>query len=37
MYYGNDFDRFVNEALQFHPGGKITLIEMHKLQYLAAL
>ena len=37
MYFGNDFDRFLHEALQFHPGGKISLIDMNKLRYLAAV
>ncbi len=37
MYFGNDFDRFLRDALQFHPGGKISLIDMNKLRYLAAV
>ena len=37
MWYQNDFDRFLREALIFHAGGKITLLEMHKIRYIAAL
>jgi hypothetical protein len=37
MYFGNDFDRFIRDALIFHSGGKISLIDMNKLRYLAAV
>ena len=37
MWYGNDFERFIREALTFHPGGKIVLLDMHKIRYMAAL
>ena len=37
MWYQNDFDRFLREALMFHPGGKLTLLDMHKIRYMAAL
>lgn len=37
MYYGNDFERFLRESLQFHPQGKINLVEMHKIKYMAAV
>ena len=37
IYFGNDFERFLREALVFHPNGKISLIDMHKIKYMAAL
>jgi hypothetical protein len=37
MYFGNDFSRFLQESLQFHPSGKITLVDMNKIRYLAAV
>lgn len=37
MYYGNDFERFIRETIQFHPTGKISLMDMHKIRYLAAV
>jgi hypothetical protein len=37
MYFGNDFEKFIKDALIFHSGGKISLIDMNKLRYLAAV
>ncbi|TNV73978.1 hypothetical protein FGO68_gene13238 [Halteria grandinella] len=37
MYYGNDFERFIKETIMFHPTGKISLMDMHKIRYLAAI
>jgi hypothetical protein len=37
MYFGNEFERFIREAIQFHPGGKISLVDMNKIKYLAAI
>jgi ABC-type Zn2+ transport system substrate-binding protein/surface adhesin len=37
MYYGNDFERFLSESLQFHEGGKLSLMDMHKIKYMAAV
>jgi hypothetical protein len=37
MYYGNDFDRFIRETVVFHPHGKISLVDMHKIKYIAAI
>lgn len=37
MYYGNDFERFIRETIMFHPSGKISLVDMHKIKYLAAV
>jgi len=37
MYYGNDFERFLKEALVIHSSGKLSLVDMNKIKYIAAV
>lgn len=37
MYYGNDFERFLKEALVIHSNGKLSLVDMNKIKYIAAV
>jgi hypothetical protein len=37
IYFENDFERFIGESVIFHPTGKISLMDMNKIKYLAAI